>query len=295
MIDLISLLESQGIDYRESGVNVTRGWVNVSCPFPFCSDPSFHLGINTESNLYHCWVCGEKGHLKKLLHTILRKPYYEIEQIINSFETYQTEEQEEKIIQPVNTDLLKPYDNNLPALHRNYLISRNFDPDFIQKKYHIRYQYWSGYFAYRIIIPVIENGQIINLTGRDVSGKQEERYKHLPNDKAILPMKEVLYNIDSIRAKVIVVEGPTDCWRIGDGSVGTMGVEYTQAQIKLLANKNLKKAFILFDKEAEKNAEKLANALSSFVGYVEVLYLDKGDPADMDQEEVKTLRKEIGI
>lgn len=291
MIDIKSLLENLDIDFKDSGENVTHGWINIQCPF--CYDPKNHLGINLESTKYHCWVCGAKGNLEYLLHTITSKPYFEIKQLIKEFEIDFQEEEKPKIIN-VNSDLLKPYDLVLPEIHRNYLIKRKFDPDFIQAKYHIRSQYKYGYFAYRIVIPVIEEGQVINLTGRDVTDKQEERYKHLPNEKAIIPMKDCLYNIDSVKNKAVIVEGPTDVWRVGDGSIATMGTEFTSAQIKLLKDKQIKNIFILYDKEAEKNAEKLGNICSSF-SHVEILYLDKGDPAEMTDREVKNLRKEIGI
>jgi hypothetical protein len=43
--------------------------------------------------------------------------------------------------------------------------------------------------------------------------------------------KETLYNLDNAKdGTAIVVEGPIDVWRIGDGAVATFGVIYTQKQ-----------------------------------------------------------------
>ena len=57
MFDVISFLEEYNIDYTTSGKNVTSGWVEINCPF--CGDdPSYHMGVNLSSGLYHCWICG---------------------------------------------------------------------------------------------------------------------------------------------------------------------------------------------------------------------------------------------
>jgi DNA primase len=291
MIDVIKLLEDHEIDYKQSGPNVTRGWVEINCPF-LCSDPSYHLGINIETGNFNCWVCGEKGKLSKLISELLKISWQKTNQLINQYEIFDDyQEEEQKKI--TDSDLLKPFDIELPKPHREYLIKRNFDPDFLIKKYSLRSCWKQGDFAYRIIIPIIEEEKVINFTGRSISKLLSPKYKHCQNEKAIYPMKECIYNIDNLKRYIIIVEGPTDVWRIGDGAVATMGTEFTQTQIKLITNKKIP-AFILFDSEAQKNAEKLANQLSPFIS-VEILTLDKGDPADMTEDEVNNLRREIGI
>jgi len=60
MIDIISLFENNDIEFYSSGKNNSRGWVELNCPF--CgNDPSFHLGVNLSSGIFHCWICGAKG------------------------------------------------------------------------------------------------------------------------------------------------------------------------------------------------------------------------------------------
>ena len=58
--DIIAYLENRNIPYKSCGKNVSEGWIGIHCPFPFCSDPSTHLGINLSSKAVNCWICG--GH-----------------------------------------------------------------------------------------------------------------------------------------------------------------------------------------------------------------------------------------
>ena len=154
--------------------------------------------------------------------------------------------------------------------------------------------YTAGNYAYRLIIPIVMNGIIVNFTARDVSGQQEPKYKNCPNDHAVIPIKETLYNIDTIRNKAIIVEGTTDVWRIGRGCCATMGVEYTSTQLSMLANKNLDEIYIMYDEDAILKAEKLAIAVSAFCPKVEIIEIE-GDPGNLSGEDALKIRKEIGL
>ena len=59
--DIIAYLESREVEYHTSGKNVTSGWIEINCPFCFPEDPSWHLGINLDTKLYNCYICGNKG------------------------------------------------------------------------------------------------------------------------------------------------------------------------------------------------------------------------------------------
>ena len=296
MIQIIDLLEDIKIKSKTSGKNVSNGWVEISCPY--CDDPSEHLGINLQNGGFNCWVCGEKGSIFKLMMKIENCNYYQAQNIIEKFSDdiiYLPQEKDLNTYLTNRNIIPKEATVELPQLHIDYLRSRNFDPVKIQQQYKIMACYTTGSYAYRIIIPVIIDEEIVNFTGRDVTDKQENKYKNCPNSTAILPMKECLYNIDSVSNKVIICEGPTDVWRIGQGSIATMGVEYTTTQLAILSRKEPKEIYILYDSDAIKGAEKLASAVSTFCSKVEILELEKGDPADMTTKEVITLRKEIGL
>jgi DNA primase len=295
MFDVISFLEEYNIDYTTSGKNVTSGWVEINCPF--CGDdPSYHMGVNLSSGLYHCWICGAKGGSEKLIQKLLGISFSKVHKIISDFEINIYEQAEAEKSKAEKIYFPKGFENHFPEMHINYLTKRRFDHKKLIQKYGIKaYLHLGREFAYRIVVPIIMDNQIVNFVGRDVTEKSKEKYINLKNEKAIIPLKNCLYNIDSVKDTAIIVEGIFDAWRIGDGCVATMGVEYTVHQLRELYEKELKKAFIMYDHDALKKAYKLGNILSTFIPRVEVIELEHGDPADMKEEEVSELLKEIKI
>lgn len=296
MIDIIALLEENDIKYHTGGKNVTSGWVEINCPF--CSDPSYHLGINLTSGFHHCWICGAKGKSERLIQHLLGISYSQAKQIAEDFNTNQNYEEKTKTVVSSIKYPPKGTEKDFPFAHRQYLQKRNFDPNFLIEKYNIKAcLQLGGSLAYRVIIPIVIDKQIVSYTGRDITGEQESKYKHLNNEESIIPVKDCLYNIDTVNNKIVLVEGVMDVWRIGDGCSAMFGMEYTTHQLNILFSKEIKEAYVLFDgeKKAIKKAHKLANTLSTFIPKVHVLELDDGDPADMNEDEVRKLREEIEL
>jgi DNA primase len=287
--DVIKYLDSRGISYKTHGDNVSRGWLGTQCIF--CIDHSNHLGINLKSKVYSCLKCGEKGNGFKLIQEIDGCNFNQALQIVNEFnggiytpkeKHYQTKLQLPKNILP---EFLKS--------HRDFLISRNYDPDYVINKYNLMATGLIGDFNHRIIIPITMNQRILSFVGRDITGKANIPYKNSPDTMCIKDPKRCLYNMDSVNDVAVVVEGIFDAWRIGDGAVATFGTQYTHEQLLYL--KNLKRVFVLYDADAASKAEKLCADLSAIVKEVSVIVLDSGDPDNMSEQDVKHLRKEIEI
>jgi DNA primase len=151
-----------------------------------------------------------------------------------------------------------------------------------------------GGFNHRIIIPVTMNNRILSWVGRDVTGKANIPYKNSPDYMCIKDPKTCLYNMDNvIQEKAVIVEGIFDAWRIGDGAIATFGTKYTHEQ--LLYCKNLKRVFVLYDADAKHLVDKLAASLSSLVKEVKIISLSEGDPDNLTDDDVRSLRKEIGL
>ena len=296
--DIISYLEDKRIEYRTEGKNVSRGWVEVNCPW--CDDPSFHLGINLENKYLNCWRCGPKGMVTNYIKTIERCSERQALRIIQQYQlptmTEIKKETQTSKIETTSHDILpKSAKLPLPKLHREYLIARGFDPEEIARKYKILACENTGSYKFRIIIPVIMDGKIVSFTARDVTGKAETRYKSCPSSKSIRPIKHCLYNYDSIKESgpIIVVEGPLDVWRIGREAVATFGINFTKEQVKLLLQKRPRKVIIVYDGEekAIRKAYELASLISPF-SEVKVVELDRGkDPCDLTEEEINEIRK----
>jgi DNA primase len=113
----------------------------------------------------------------------------------------------------------------------------------------------------------------------------------------VIHHKHILYNLDTVKSSMIIVEGIFDVWRIGDGAVASFGITYTLEQIILITLIKPSRVFIMFDSEpqAQRNAEKLGSALSSLGMKTEVITPSHGDPCDLTDSEVLSLRKEFDL
>jgi len=296
LFDVKSYLEYNNIEYWESGKNVTEGWTNIQCIFPFCDDSSNHLGISPDLN-FNCWKCGSHGKIVDLIMILEDCNYHKAVSIMSEFTTSDEPFSPGKKTVTSEYIIMPKEIGELKDIHIDYLKKRNFDTEKLIQKYDLRACYMLGDFKYRIITPVIMNGEIVNYVGMDVTGKSDKKYKNCSNENCVMPTKSCLYNIDTVSDIAIIVEGITDVWRIGDSVVATLGVEFTDEQIRLLVLRNVKKVAILYDAEetAQIKAHHLATKLSLFTPIVEIFELEKGDPAEMSEDEVKQFRMQVGL
>ena len=301
-LDVISLLRSIPVPLSFSGKNVTRGWVNTTCPF--CRDDSSHLGINLTTKKFSCWICREKGYLFKFLKRVLRTDGKETFKYMRRFLTgkaifYESpsESKREKLAEiTLPSNLMdKPL-----RVHREYLESRGFDHRYLENIFHIKYtgqisRYKTSErkidFKYRIIIPIYINEKLVNFTARDVTDMADDKYKNCPTDDALVTTKNAIYGYDNLIGDTgVLVEGPTDVWNLGLGAAGILGLKYTEEQIKLLYRKGMRRWVLFFDNEpmAQKIAKNLAKEMGSFANEVFILEPDKdiSDPGEMTQEQV---------
>lgn len=299
MINIQELLTEQDIPFWLSGENCTRGWTNVQCPF--CDDKLNHLGINNNTGIFHCWKCGETDTLSYLLTELLEISFKQAKQIIKRHRTDYIEAVKDK--RPFKRDfkniLPKEAIKEIPDEHYQYLIDRRFSPRQLAEKYDLYFCEMYGKYKMRIIIPIKIDDQIVHFTSLSVANA-DLRYKACENEDAIIDRQNLLYDIDSIQDRtVLIVEGPTDKWRLGDNTVASLTTSFSQAQIKMLVHR-VDAAYIMFDSKkkdsnAPRQAEKLANNLAPLIKSVDILYLDEGDPDDLSVEDVKNIRKSIGI
>uniref|UniRef100_A0A6M3IJ29 Putative primase n=1 Tax=viral metagenome TaxID=1070528 RepID=A0A6M3IJ29_9ZZZZ len=300
--DLTSYLDDREVSYVREGKNVTANWIEIKCVFCF-SDPSEHLGINLASKMFNCWRCGSKGDIVKLIQTIDNCSFKQVVITLKTFQDYYS-------FKELKQDIRRrsPNENILPSGITkkftdeaiSFLEDRDFDFEMLTRKYDLYYTGHLGKYNFRILIPIYLEGRIVNFTCRRImEDKKVNKYMHCSNEEAIIPVKELFYNSDRIFGdRAIIVEGPGDVWRLGDGALASFGIEVSPHQLfflkRLVNDKGLKKLFVLFDAEdlAQKRALDLATKISTFCD-VEKLELDEGDPGGLSNEEVKKLRKEI--
>ena len=290
--DLLSYLDDKGIEYRTSGKNIGHGWIGIQCLF--CQDNSFHLGINLLAKTFNCFRCGSKGNgialIAEIEHCSKKQAYQITRKYLNLDAAIASKNKVDTHVEFVEMSCLskKFTDSAIGYLHK-----RNFDAMQIIHKYNLYEGGLIGDFKFRIVAPVYLNQKIVSLVGRDITDKAEQKYKNLSTSKSKMSIKSTLYNFDTVDRDVIIVEGIFDCWRIGDSCAATLGTKFTAEQILLL--KGMHNAFILFDADAKLQAEKLSTMLQGIVEHTEVIILDKGDPSEMKEWEVRSLRKELHL
>ena len=287
-MNIIEYLEDKGIEYKTRGKNVSQGWIGINCPFCPDGDPSNHLGIHLQTGIISCWRCGAKGSIFKLVIKYGDSPHIISSKYFKS-SIYTPPKrqfsQECELPSEAKDVLLYP--------HKKYLQKRGFsDPLFIFYRYNLKCCYLTGEWKHRLIIPVYMNNQLVTFTSRDVSDMSNLRYKTCPNEKSIIPIKECIYNYDFVYNKAIIVEGPIDAWKIGEGAVALFGKVATNKQINLLGKK-LKEAYIMFDSDGTEEAEELGKQLGLLIPHVEIIELEKGDPAELEEREIFKLKREI--
>jgi len=289
-IDVVEVLEDFNIDYIDEGVNVTKGWVEVQCIY--CDDPSKHLGIRLTDGFTKCWRCGHKGNLINFLSESSDNTYSEVKGILEDYKIRFTEPEKHDSTVFLNSVEPKGLCRTWPDIYLDYLELRGFDPYHVIDKYKLKPFPLYGDWAGRIYIPIFYNRNLMSYTSRSVNPNSHLRYKNCPNDKCFREVKNLVYNIDTVQDKMLIVEGPIDVWKIGGGCVAVFGIEFTEHQISLLTKTPAKKAYVMFDAEpiAAKRAKQLAESLSLFID-TEIVHLDYGDPGELSKSDIIEVRK----
>lgn len=292
-------------DYNVPNFSDKSGeWINIDCPYCDKEKGHYNLGLNCAGNYYHCWKSIHSYPLTKVLSDVLSISQSEVKEILKDYEGGATIVKKEKLS---NIEYLELPTNTFTKAERKYLKSRDFDPKYLYKKYHIVGGGIDGDWKFRIIIPVYYQGQLLSWTGRSILSKEKlkqldiPRYKNLSIEKSVKNIKELFFNIDNCKSDTVVLtEGAFDVLRFDGNAICSMGTELTESQINLLANR-FRKIFILFDNEpeAQKKARKFGLQLSSIGIDIEVVnaYEDfgKNDMGECSREEIEIIKKELEI
>lgn len=300
MFNAQAFLDAYNIDYKTSGKNVSKGWLGTRCPF--CHDSSYHLGfsLTKEMEFAKCWRCG--GHwIPKVISRILSVPIKEAVEIKSRYSTpAKTTPYESTPCKPKNTHLDLPRGcTPLKPAHKEYLLSRKFDPALLVKEWGLLATDSTGNYAHRILAPIIFKGQIISYQCRAIYTWQSIPYLPCRKEDEVLPYKTIVYGFDKAVVntfkKAVVVEGITDVWRLGAGAVALFGKKYTKEQVWLLAE-SFRKIFIILDPDVEDNyTDKLAADLRLLGCTAEVIAIFHTDPGDLSQSDARAIMRDLGF
>jgi hypothetical protein len=321
------------IPFVTSGPNTAAGNINIHCPFCGVSDPSQHLGLslNPRKPYWGCWR--NKEHRGKvptyLIQTLLGcGPQLALSLIadgdaapLDDFEStardlLHPEEEEQRLAEtlPPWPPQFKPITNTgiSKRFYRYLYINRGFNVDLpkIIRQYSLCYAL-SGQFSWRILFPIIVNGELATWTGRDITGTSQLRYKTLSNKKELaelqgfpvparINIKETLFNVDELAEggeALVITEGPMDALKV-DAYMrqhdvrGTclFGKTVQPNQFYLLSRvaRNFHHVYVMLDKGEFVAASQLAAAIAEVIGkpvYAATLTEGAKDPGDLSPQE----------
>lgn len=295
ILDIVQLYNDFGIPVVTHGhKHARKGWVQTECPF--CTgNPGYHLGYNLKKGYFHCWRCGWKSTFKTIAR-LTGAPPEEVRSILSRYALKGKAlrrvayfEQSSQELPAKKLDRAKLPMNLMPLLpaHRRYLENRGLDVDEVLELWKIKSIGPVGPYKHRIFIPIYWHGRLVSFHSRDVTGKQDPKYKACAKEHEVIHHKELVYGLEEALAhglrSVIVVEGPIDVWKLGIGAVCVFGTAFTMKQVMLLA-RHVDRAIIVFDneKQAQRSAKRLAGELAFYgveclVKRVPDQYNDVGD------------------
>ena len=291
--DVVAFLEDRGIRYWTDGDNVGDGWVGMKCLF--CGDHFNHMGVRLDGAGFHCWLCGTSGDVVSLIRAVDGSGFSGAKDTLGAFRKIPISicagdkgKGRSRNNNKVLPDTFLPLaGRNLPQQVASWLGSRRFTRVVCD-------DYGLGWVPYgnwgpRLVAPVVMGGRVVSFQAIDVTGKAKVKYKDCPKDRALIPNKDCLYGVDQVGDSVILVEGLLDKWRMGKDAVALFGKKITPRQFALLREMRNKRIRILLDADAEKEARALALDMKFLANDVELLLLDSGDPADLDDNTVRDI------
>jgi hypothetical protein len=295
-MQLTKILDGLDISYCRPGEHhhVREGWVGIDCPWcptPMAGRGRYRLGIEISTGRVNCWVCGHHS-LISVLMEVGRVPYKAAKDAISNIEfTRFLPDYSEK----ASGSLKKPKGiGPLARAHREYLRGRGFDPLKIQKLWKVEGIRISSNLQWRLFIPIFLDGEEISWTTRSLNDNSNGRkYISASPSEEKTHFKDSLYGIDLARNSIIVVEGPTDVWRIGPGAVALYGLNWTASQVNMIAG--FHQRAICFDNEdsAQDKAIHLAADLYGCPGKTTIIKLDSEDPGSASEKEIHKLRQAV--
>lgn len=289
-MEIEEILDDLGVSYlREGNHHCRPGWIQIDCPY--CGTvEKYHMGFNLSGRYFNCWKCGGH-HPAKVLRTLGVAGEKEAQDLLRSMDGAALDRPLKKrkgLKEPKHRISL---DSRMAWAHRQYLRKRGFRPDEIQRIWQVGAISLAAKLPWRLYIPIHQRGQRVSWTTRAIGEGVTQRYVSASAEEESVNHKEVVYGLDLCFHSVVVVEGPTDAWRIGPGAGALFGTAFSPAQVLQLSQ--VPHRIICFDSsdEAQERAQDLASQLSVFPGSTQNVILDAEDPGEADEKEVKLLRE----
>jgi len=296
--DVERFLSSRHVDTRK----VTRFCVNICCPF--CPDTGFHCGIFLDYKNFSCWKCGRSGGLYTLfkeLFGLSRSSFDELVSVSVSLEKgTNSVDQIREIFSHQKDNSISPQVNLpsscIPVTEKNiglyplaakFLRKRNISVDCCQQ-HNVQFC-MAGDFAYRLIIPVEYEGEIVFFQARDMTDCDRVS-KYLSEPKGVFTT-DFLYGLDEFKGdRIILLEGVLDQWVLPSISVSCFGSSISEKQQSLILKTGASEIVFALDRDIEKTTkyDKLIKVMGKFMALgkrVKYTQFPKGkDPSSLGMD-----------
>ncbi len=281
------LLDHLSIRYSTTSGHGREGWLQIDCPFCGSGTGKWHMGINEAAGYTNCWRCGYHSIVESLCAAGNR----EVSEILGLLTNLKrvipktAEKKTGKLIKPKNIE-------DMTSAHRRYLKGRDYDPDTIANLWGVQGIGIASRLSWRLWIPITYQHEVVSWTTRTI-GQNKSRYISADVGEEAINHKHLLYGEDMAHLAIIIVEGPTDAWRIGPGAVALFGLIWSAEQVQRM--KQYPVRVVCFDNEhlGRKAARKLSNVLNVFPGETWEVTLSGADPGTSSKEEIQELRKKF--
>lgn len=254
-MDILDLLEERFGAFRFTNNNDAE--IRFNCPN--CTDRSFHLYINIEKKVLHCFKCGYSESLVRIFGRYLQAC---------------TSPSIKRVITFPKIDGIEPLDEAdtyLAKLAREYCQSR----DIIDKT--LLYYGTSGEWFGRVVFPIIEDGKIVVATGRAfLTGILPKYYTQGEKSRFVYLLDKRIYS-----PYIVLCEGCMDALSCQNG-IALMGKELSKFQIyKLyLMIPPEKPIYVALDPDAKQEGLKIAQKLIPH--YRKVYFCNLPDGLDLN-------------
>jgi hypothetical protein len=276
-----------------SDVIHSKDGTEISVRCPFCGKPGkSKMCIIVDSDVFHCWVCEEKGRgLSRLIKIIKPSKLEEYHARYASRKKKNNEEVEEefKIELPSDFKLLMDGNKNDPnwkAVTR-YALSRGFTKQTLWS-FRIGYSNEFGW-SRRLIIPSFSaDGELNYLTGRSIDPENTFRYKNLSAPRNSLVFNELDINWAS---PLLIAEGPLDLVKVDMNKTCLLGSTLNKNSLlfeKIVENNT--PVILVLDKDAVSKAIKIASELQEYSVQVKLNFPDgDNDLNDLDKDRIEQI------
>ena len=285
--------ERSNVGLKSDGSSGTE--LVIDCPI---CEASRKLYVNERSGLWICYRCGEKGNATKLVSLIegisfrearrfvlrgsMDRPSKSVDEIRNLDRSPSGSSARSGVQLPA--EFIPIFDRSSNTWRvPTYLKERGISTT-VAATFGLGFCK-AGRYAGRLILPAHVFGVVRTFQGRAM-GDFVPKYLGPSGDKK----GSALFGVDEAfgEEEVLIVEGPLDVISLavkGFAAIGLMGKVATPAQATLLRRAGIKRAVVMLDADARRDAGKVATLLEEVLDEVKIATLPEGmDPDDADPE-----------